>query len=460
MVPVLGYAGAVMALTGTLAIPLLPVLPEELGTSITAASWVASVTLVAGGVSTPVAGRIGDMYGKRRVILASLVLAVVGSCISALAGSLAVLLVGRLLQGLAFGVIPLALGILRDELDPDRLGRGVAVLSAFTLGIGTGLGPVSTGWVVDTLGWRAVFWAVAAMGAVAVLLVLVVVEESDVRAPARFDWPGTAGLSAAVVLLLLVVTRGGEWGWTSPVILSLLAGAVVVAAGWVRWERGRESPLVDLEVTLRRPVLVTHVAGVMCGFAAFSQFILAVTIVPLPVASGFGLGRSMLVAGLTQVPAAVLIVASAPVAAAIVARWGTRVLLQTGGGVVAVGFGFGILLHDELWHVSVSAAAVCLGVGLTYCSLPLLLMANVGVSGTAAANGVNNLARIIGSVTAAAVASAVLAASVRDVGGEALPAHWAVVSVYVLGLLAAVGATVLALALPRHRRRTGVGAST
>ena len=449
MVVALGFSGAVMSLMHTLAIPLLPELPNLLGTSITATSWVATVTLVAGGVSTPVAGRMGDMYGKRRMTIACLWISIAGSLVAALAPSLAMLLVGRVLQGLALGVIPLSLSILRDELPPERLQRGVALLSAFMLGLGTGFGPLLMGGVLDAWGWHAVFWAVTVMSLMSLLLVLRLVPASPIRAPASFDIPGTFGLCATLVLLLVAITRGGEWGWSSPTILALLGGAAVLGTGWARWERRQDAPLVDLEMTMRRPVLITHSAGVMVGFAMFAQYLASFSLVALPAASGHGFGRSMLVAGLTQAPAAAVSLAAAPVAAKIAVARGAKALLTVGSATVASGFVVGFLWHSELWHIALSAALIYFGAGLAYCALPLLVMANVPLAETAAANAVNNLSRVIGSVVAAAVASAILAAALETFGEVEYPAVWAYGAIYLLGAVAAGGTALLARALPR-----------
>jgi MFS family permease len=449
MVASLGFAGAVMSLMHTLAIPLLPELPELLGTSITATSWVATVTLVAGGVSTPVAGRMGDMYGKRRMAIICLWMSIAGSLIAALAPSLGVLLVGRVIQGLALGVIPLSLSILRDELPPDRLQRGVALLSAFMLGLGTGFGPLLMGGILDAWGWHAVFWAATAMSVASLLLVLRFVPSSPIRAPAAFDIPGTIGLSVTLVLLLVAITRGGEWGWTSPTIVTLLAAALALGAAWVTWERRQAAPLVDLAITLRRPVLITHCAGIMVGFAMFAQYLAAFSLVALPAVTGHEHRPAEAVAGFTQAPAAALSLLAAPVAARIARIRGPRSLLTIGAITVAMGFVLGFAWHSALWHIAVSAVLIYFGAGLAYCALPLLIMGNVPLAETAAANAVNNLSRVIGSVVAAAVASAILAAALEAFGGEVYPAAWAYAAIYLLGAVAAAGTTVLARALPR-----------
>lgn len=444
----LGFAGAVTSLMHTLSMPLLPELPRLLGASITATSWVATVTLVAGGVSTPIVGRMGDLYGKRRMALGCLWVALAGSVCAALAPSLPMLLVGRLLQGLALGVIPLSLGILRDELAEDRLQRSVALLSVFMLGLGTGFGPLLMAGLLDAWGWHAVFWAAAAMSGAALVLVARFVDPSPLRAPATFDLVGAIGLSATLVVLLVGITRGGEWGWTSPAIVSLLVAAVVLGGAWGRWEMVRDAPLVDLRTARRRPVLIAHGAGVMVGFATFAQYLAAFSLVALPAATGHGFGRSILVAGLTQVPAAAVSLFAAPAAERVLALGGPRRLLTVGSVTVAAGFAVGLVWHAALWHIALSAALVYFGVGLAYCALPLLVMGNVPQADTAAANAVNNLSRVFGSVIAAATASAILAAAVGTVASGRHPAHWAYVAIYLLGAVAAAATAALARALP------------
>jgi MFS family permease len=445
----LGLAGSAMSLLHTLVVPLLPELPELLDASIPATSWVATATLVAGGVSVPIVGRMGDMYGKRGMILVCLVFAFTGSLVAAMSNSLPILLVGRTVQGLSIGVIPLSISLLRDLLPAAELGRGVAILNGLTLSLGTGFGPLLMGGVLDEFGWHAVFWVVTVLSGLSFLLVVALVDDSLVRTPARFDFPGAVGLSVAIVLLLLAITRGGDWGWTSPIILALLVAFGAVTAVWVGWERRRPDPLVDLSVTLHRPVLITHLAGVTVGFTVFLQYIVAFTLVSLSIDTGHGFGRSMLVAGATQIPGAIAIVLAAPVAARLARRRGAPALLGIGCSAAAVGFAVGAVWHAALWHIALSATFIYGGVGLAYCALPMLVMANVPVTETAAANSVNNLSRVIGSVLSAAVASAILAASLESFPSGRYPAEWAFVAIYVTGIVFAAGTALLARALPR-----------
>src|SRR5689334_22301913 len=229
----------------TLVIPLIPALPGLLHASAADATWAITATLLAGAVATPTMGRLGDMYGKRRMLLISLGALVAGSTIGALSDSLVPMVAGRTLQGLAAGVIPLGISIMRDELPAERLGSATALMSA-SLAVGGALGLPAAALLAENADWHALFWTAAGLGVVVTALVVTCVPESPVRTGGRFDVPGAAGLSVALVCLLLAISKGADWGWGSMATLSLFAAAVVVLLLWGRWELRTARPLVDL----------------------------------------------------------------------------------------------------------------------------------------------------------------------------------------------------------------------
>src|SRR6266545_1765073 len=260
VVAVLAFAGIVVALMQTLVIPLIPQLPTLLHASASDATWAITATLLAGAVATPVMGRLGDMYGKRRMLLVSLAMLVAGSVVCGLSDALVPMVVGRTLQGMSAGVIALGISIMRDELPAERLGGATALMSA-SLGVGGALGLPAAALLAQYTNWHILFWASAALGAVATALVVRLVPESAVRSGGRFDSVGAVGLSAALVCLLLAISKGGDWGWTSGVTTGLFGASVVVLLLWGRWELRHPQPLVDLRVTARRQVLLTNLAS-------------------------------------------------------------------------------------------------------------------------------------------------------------------------------------------------------
>ncbi|MCG5216272.1 MFS transporter [Streptosporangium sp. KLBMP 9127] len=454
MVAVLSFSGIVVSLMQTLVVPLIPELPRMLGTSPANASWVITSTLLAAAVCNPVAGRLGDMYGKRRMLIISLVLMVAGSTVCALSGSLGPVVVGRVLQGCAIGVIPLGISIMRDELPPARLGPAMALMSA-TLGAGGAIGLPLAAFVAQRADWHALFWMAAGAGALNLVLVLLFVAESPLRAPGRFDLPGALGLTVGLVCLLLAVSKGGDWGWTSPVTLALFAGAAVVLPLWGRLQLRTRSPLVDLRTSARRPVLLTNLASVMVGFSLFAMSLIVPQLLQAPRSTGYGLGLSLLDAALCLAPGGLVMMLLSPVSARVSARWGPKTALVTGSAIIACGYTAGLGLMSAAWQVVITVTIVSVGIGLAYSAMPALIMSAVPVTETAAANGLNALMRAVGTAVSSAVISVVLAQ--MTIASGTAPSLTGLRVALVLGAAAAAVGLLIALAIPARR---GASAAT
>ncbi|MQA94235.1 MAG: MFS transporter [Streptosporangiales bacterium] len=437
----------------TLVVPLLPHLPGLLGRTPDDVAWLATATLLAGAVTMPVFGRLGDMFGKRRMLIAGLVLLVVGSVLCALTDELNLLIAGRVLQGAAMAVVPLGISIIRDELPPERVGGGIALVSA-SLGIGGGAGLPLAGLAAERLDWHMVFWIAAGVGAIGLVAVAWRVPESPVRTPGRVDVPGMVILTALLLCLLLPVSKGGAWGWGSPLTLGLLAGFLVLTVLFAVVEPRRAEPLVDLRTTLRRPVLLTNIVSVLTGFAMFSGFIATTQLIQAPAETGFGLGQGIVAAGLALAPGAVMMSVVSPLSARMAARTGPRLTLLLGSFVNGAGFVLLIAYHDTLVQAAAAATVSSMGAAMAYSSIPALIMRAVPVSETGAANGLNALMRTVGTSTASAVVGMLLASWTRDVPAlGALPAHGAFLLIFWLGAATSVASGLLTLAIPVGGRR-------
>ncbi|GIM64919.1 hypothetical protein Pve01_84590 [Planomonospora venezuelensis] len=337
IVLVLALCGTSVSLMQTLVVPLLPDFPELLGTTSDNASWLVTVTLLTSAVATPILSRLADMHGKRRMVVVSLVVLLAGSLLGAVSDSLAGLIAARALQGFAPALIPIGISMMRDELPPERIGGAVALMSA-TLGIGGAVGLPLSGVIYDAFGWQAVFWGSVVMAAVMLVLVLAVVPESGVRTPGRFDWPGAILMSLALTSLLLGISKGGTWGWTSQWTLLSFTLSFLLFALWAPWELRTGEPLVDLRTSTRRPVLLTNIASLLAGFAMFANLLVATQQLQIPVETGVGFGLDVTQAGLAMLPGGVLMVLMAPVSASITRRFGARITLVA--GLVITGFGY------------------------------------------------------------------------------------------------------------------------
>jgi EmrB/QacA subfamily drug resistance transporter len=449
-VAVLAFSGIVVSLMQTLVIPLIPEFPALLGAPASDTTWAITATLLAGAVATPTVGRLGDMFGKRRMLLLSMGSMVVGSVIAALSDSLAPMVTGRALQGLAAGVIPLGISIMRDELPAERLGSAIALMSA-SLGVGGALGLPMAAFLAEHADWHVLFWTSAVVGALATALVLAIVPESDVTSPGRFDVVGAVGLSAGLFCLLLAISKGGDWGWGSAGTTGLFAVAVAVLLVWGWWELRIREPLVDLRTTARRQVLLTNIASAVFGFAMFAMSLVLPQLLQLPRETGYGLGQSMLAMGLVMAPAGFVMMLISPFSARISRTRGPKVTLMIGAVVVAAGYLLGMVLMAQLWQVVLAGAVIGAGIGLAYGAMPGLIMAAVPVSETAAANSLNTLARSIGTSVSSAVAGVVLAQLTVAFGPVMVPSQDGLRLVMGIGAGAALLALAIAAFLPARR---------
>lgn len=443
LLAVLATAGTVAALIQTLVVPILGQLPELLHTSPSNATWVVTITLLVAAVTTPIAGRLGDMYGKRPLLLASAAALIAGSALCAMAASVVPMIIGRGLQGMGVGIIPLSISTLRDVLPRERLNSGIALISS-SLGIGGALGLPVAAVVVDNTNWHMLFWTSTALATiVGVLLFVVVPGTPRTGATGRFDPVGAVGLGTALVCLLLAVSKGGAWGWTNSGILGLFAMAAIAAAGWGWWELRTPDPLVDLRVTAQPRILFTNAASILVGMAMYAQSLVIPQLLQLPAATGYGLGQSMLAMGLWMAPAGLTMMLFSPVGARVTAARGAKTTLIIGCLIIMLGYLSSMALLGTTWGLLAVAVTINIGVGFAYGAMPALIMSSVPPSETAAANSFNTLMRSIGSSVAAAVVGAVLAQLSMSLAGHTVPTE----NGFRVGMLFGGGVALLAAAI-------------
>ncbi|MGP4101518.1 MFS transporter [Nonomuraea sp. KM90] len=448
IVSVLAVAGIVGSLMQTLVVPLVGELPRLLDATAADTSWVITVTLLVGAVATPVVGKLGDLYGKRRMMLICSLPLIAGSVVCALAGSLIPMIAGRGLQGLGVGMIPLGVSALRDLLPPQRVGPAIALMSS-SMGIGGALGLPLSAAVAEYADWRMLFWGSAVLSVLVAVLIWLLVPATPVSAKGRLDVVGALGLGAALVCLLLGVSKGGDWGWGSGTTLGLLGAAVLVLLLWALYELRVRDPLVDLRTTARPQVLLTNLASILVGFAMYAQSLVLIQILQLPEATGYGLGQSMLAAGLWLAPSGLMMMAVASLGARLSAARGPKTSLFLGVLIIALGYGAALGLMDWAWGLMIAGCVASIGVGLAYGAMPALIMGAVPQSETASANSFNTLMRSIGTSVSAAVVGVVLAQMTVTVGGHALPSESGFRTALLLGCGVALVAALVTLTLPK-----------
>jgi Na+/melibiose symporter-like transporter len=278
-----------------------------------------------------------------------------------------------------------------------------------------------------------------------------VVPESPVRAEGTFDVVGALGLTLGLTLLLLPIIKGGDWGWSSGTTLGMFAVLVVVLVVWGVLELRTRVPLVDLRTTARREVMLTDLASIMVGVAFYVVTIVHPQLLQLPTSTGYGLGQSMVVAGLCMAPLGVTMMFMTPVYSRLSARYSPRTTLVTGLLVIAVGYGAGLGLMSAAWQTAVMSVILGVGIGLAYSSLPALIIGAVDPSQTGAANGLNTLMRSIGTSLSSAVIGTVLANTADTVAGVAIPTMHGFRFSFLIATAAMAVGLLMASFLPRSR---------
>ncbi|HEV2819623.1 MAG TPA: MFS transporter [Solirubrobacteraceae bacterium] len=441
-------AGLVYALAQTVVAPALPAIARGYDTTLGTATWVLTGFLVSASVATPIVGKLGDLYGRGRVLTLVLLTFAVGSVICGLAQSIGVVISGRVLQGVGSGVFPLAFGIIRDTFPRERVGVGIGVLSAM-FGIGGGIGLPLAGVIVDNADLSWLFW-IGLMAVPAAVAAHRMIPVAAQRRPARIDWAGAAVLSGALVCLLLGVANAGAWGWDSVRVLALLVGGLALGAGWVALERRVAEPLIDLRVLRSRPVAATNLAATLVGFAMFSSFLLIPQFAQTPTQAGYGFGSSVTQAGLIMLPSALVMLVAGPFAGWMGSRIGFRAILATGAGCAALAFAFLAVAHKEVWEFVLAGALIGVGISFAFSSMANLVVESVPQGDVGIATGINTIARTIGGAAGAAAVTAVLTA--RMVPGTMVPVESGYTTAFVIAAAVGVLALLAALAVPRRPR--------
>lgn len=404
---VLALGGVAYALLQSLVSPALPEIQHALGTTESAVSWVLTGYLLSASVATPIVGRLGDMFGKERVLLIVLVLLLAGTLLAAVASSIGLLILARVIQGVGGGIFPLAFGIIRDEFPREKVAGSIGLMSAL-LGIGGGLGVVLAGVIVDNLSYHWLFWLPLVGILIAAVATHFYVPESPIKTPGKINWLAAALMSSGLAAVLLAISQGQDWGWTSPKMLGLLLLGLVLLGLWVRAELGSKEPLVDMKMMQIKGVWTTNLVALLLGVGMYSSFILVPQLVQLPKDTGFGFGSSVTQAGLYLLPSAAMMLVAGAFAGRLEKRFGSKPPLMVGTAFTAAAFLLLAVAHSAPWHIYLSSALQGIGIGLAFASLANLIVASVRQEQTGVATGMNTVMRSVGGAVGGQIAAAIL----------------------------------------------------
>jgi EmrB/QacA subfamily drug resistance transporter len=445
----LSLGGLAYAVLQSLVAPALATIGRDLDVSTSDASWIITAYLLSASVLTPVLGRLGDMVGKRKVLIGVLTTLGLGTLVAALAPNLVVLIVARVLQGASGAILPLSIGAVRDELPREKVSVVVGVLSAI-FGIGAGVGIVAAGPIVEHLSWHWLFWLPLVLIVIALAGVIFGMKESPVKRPGKLDLLGTGILSVALIALLLGISKGQAWGWLDVKTLGLVVLGFVALAVFVPVELRVKEPLIDMRLMRLRGVWATDLVAVILGFAMFGTFLLVPTLLQLPAGTGYGFGKSVTTAGLFLLPTVVMMVVFGPIAGILVRKVGPKLPLFLGTLLVVAAFVLPAVAHGQIWQVLASGVLTGSGIGFAFAAMSNAIIEAVPAGQTGEATSVNTISRTIGSSIGTAIVAAVITSNSTPQG---LPTDnaftygfWVCAGVAVLAVLAA-------LALPGAHRR-------
>jgi EmrB/QacA subfamily drug resistance transporter len=446
---VLAAAAAAFSLMQSLVTPVLPTIQLDLHTSTGTVTWVLTAWLLAASVATPLMGRIADMLGKDRTLLVALAAIALGCLVAAIAPTITVLIVARVLQGLGGAVFPISFGIIRDEFPPAKVSSAVGVMAA-VIATGSGFGIVLAGPIVGALNWRWLFWIPMAVVVAVGILAWRVVPASPVRTPGKVNWWAALLLSGWLVALLLPLSKATAWGWGSGRTLGLFALAVALFAGWLFAELKSDNPLIDMRMMRLPAVWTTNLVALLFGAAMFGVFAFLPQLMQVPKASGYGFGATVTGAGLLMLPMLVGMAVFGSLSGPLTKWAGPKAQLLWGSGLGVVATLAFALQHGEQWKVAVAGGVFGIGLGLVYSSMINLIVQSVPRNQTGAASGMNTNIRTIGASIGTSVVASVIT-SHPATGG--LPAESGYTESFLILAVVAAAAFVLALLVPVAKGR-------
>jgi EmrB/QacA subfamily drug resistance transporter len=442
---VLSIGGLSFALLQSLVAPALPDIQHTLHTSENTVAWILTAYLLSASVATPIIGRLGDIHGKEKSLLVVLVILAVGTLISALATSIGIMIIGRVIQGAGGGIFPLAFGIIRDEFPARRVAGGIGLMSAI-LGVGGGLGIVLAGPIISGLNYHWLFWVPLVTVILSGVLTFFFIPESPIKAPGRVNWRAAALLSAGLAAVLLAVSETTTWGWGSPKTIGLILVGVLILIAWVSVELRARQPLVDMTVMRSRPVWTTDLVAFLLGAGMYSSFIVLPQFVETSTATGFGFGASVTGAGLFMVPLTIAMIVIGPLAGPLQGRFGSRLPLIVGCGFAAAAFAMLAVAHSHPVEIYIAAALLGIGIGLAFAAMANLIVEAVPPDQTGVATGVNTITRTVGGAFGGEIVATIISGGGSPTEGAFVLAFSVIAGSLVLSILAA-------LAIPRPGTR-------
>ena len=429
-------------------VPALPAMVRDFPKDANWIPWVLSIYMLVGAVVTPLVGRLGDMHGKKRVLIAVMVIylvALLGGGFSitiseALFGapSIFVLLFFRALQGIGMGMFTLAFGIVRDTFPPAKVPMAIGIISSmFALGVSIGL--IGGGWITSVGRWNDAFYVVTAPFLVLTVASAYLIREPPVSARGTLDIPGAFLLGSGVFLFLLSLVQGEEQGWSSAGFIAPIVLSAILLAAFVLVERRAGEPIMRPSLFRSRGILGANVVALFVGMTMFMVFqtLPFFLMTPRPAGGLFGLEDTLQV-GIYMMPNAISTLIFSAIGGMQARRTGAFKVLIAGMATMSVGFVSLIFLHSTFLELALSQVILGAGIALCMVSLVNAVVESCPKSEFGVASGMNTLFRIIGGSIGPVLATAILASNAVAFGSMVLYTEAGYVQAWTVGLLFAI----------------------
>jgi MFS family permease len=408
---VLSIGGLAYAMLSSSVVPALPTMQRALHVDETEIAWLLTAYLLSASVGTAILGRLGDMYGKERLLLVTLVILAAGTLLAAVSSSFVVIVVARFIQGAAGGIFPLSFGIVRDEFPREKVAGSIGLLSAI-LGVGAGIGIVLSGVIVEHLDYHWLFWIPLVAIVIAAVATWRFIPESPVRAPGRINWLAAALMTLGMSIVLLAISETTTWGWGSTKTLGLLLAGLIISSVWIAVEARSRNPLIDMAMMRIRGVWTTNLAAFLLGAGMYASFIVFPQFAQLPKSTGFGFGTSVVVSGLYLLPSTIGMTVLGLYAGRISARFGSRSALLVGTAFTTASFTLLAVEHGHPYDLLIAAALLGIGMGLAFAALGNLIVQAVPSHQTGVASGMNTVMRTLGGALGGQLSASFIAGNV------------------------------------------------
>ncbi|MFW3895150.1 MFS transporter [Pseudomonas bharatica] len=420
------------------------------------AGWLITGFMMVSAASAAVGGRLGDLYGRRRVLQYALALAVIGSAISALSSDFVGVFIGRTVQGCAACVLPLGIALVREALPPQRVALGVGLLLA-SAATGTGAGLFLGGYIVDRFDWPTLFYVSGALALLAMVIVAIAVPKSLTPASREsFDIVGGVLFVPGVGGVLYGLNALKENSVSDPLVLLPLSLGMLCLASWYAYERRHASPLIDVRTVFSGQVGLANLVMVLIATSVFQVSLLGSLLIQQPAETGIGFGKSATFYGLVHMPGTLLGVISSPIAGHLAGKFGARGVLRGACLLNAACWLLMAAMPDQLWVVVGSMAVIAMMGAAILTSIPNLIIENAPAARTGELVGFSIVVRNLSGGVGAQAAVAVLMMSAVTLGGRQYPSAEAYQLLF--GVFAGTG--LLAALILHKTRRHAANVST